>query len=43
MLELLSEKKFKAVINRTMHYAEVGNAHEIIEDRQHFGKIVLTF
>lgn len=43
MLKLLSEKKFKAVVDRTMHYAEVRTAHETIENRQHFGKIVLTF
>ena len=43
MLDLLSRKKFKAVIDRTMHFTEVRKAHEIIENRQHFGKIVLNF
>jgi NADPH:quinone reductase-like Zn-dependent oxidoreductase len=43
LLDLLSEKKFKSVIDRTMHYTEVRKAHEIMENRQHFGKIVLTF
>ncbi|HUI31819.1 MAG TPA: zinc-binding dehydrogenase [Candidatus Acidoferrales bacterium] len=43
LLELLSEKKFKAVIDRTVHFTEVRKAHEIIESRRHFGKIVLTF
>jgi NADPH:quinone reductase-like Zn-dependent oxidoreductase len=43
LLKLLDEKKFKAVIDRTMHYTEVQRAHEIIENREHFGKIVLDF
>jgi NADPH:quinone reductase-like Zn-dependent oxidoreductase len=43
LLKLLSEKKFKPVIDSTLHYTEVQKAHEIIENRQHFGKIVLTF
>lgn len=43
MLGLMSKKKFKAVIDRIMPYTEVREAHEIIEARKHFGKIVLTF
>ncbi len=43
MLDLMSRKKFKAVIDRKMPFTEVRKAHEIIEARQHFGKIVLTF
>lgn len=43
MLDLMSRKKFKAVIDRMMPFTEVRKAHEIIEARKHFGKIVLTF
>ena len=43
MLDLMSRKKFKAVIDRKMPFTEVRKAHEIIEARKHFGKIVLTF
>jgi len=43
LIRLLSDKKFKAVIGRTMAYTEVRKAQEIIENHQHFGKIVLTF
>ena len=43
LLKLLSEKKFKAVIDRTMAYTEVRKAQEIIENRLQFGKVVLTF
>lgn len=43
LLQFLSEKKFKAVIDRTVHYTEVRKAQEIMENREHFGKIVLTF
>lgn len=43
MLDLLSKKKFKAVIDKRMHFTEVRKAHEAIENRQHFGKIVLSF
>jgi NADPH:quinone reductase-like Zn-dependent oxidoreductase len=43
MLSFLSDNKFKAVIDRSLPYSEVRKAHEIIENRNHFGKIVLTF
>ncbi|HQT90710.1 MAG TPA: zinc-binding dehydrogenase [Candidatus Kryptobacter bacterium] len=43
MLDLMSRKKFKAVIDRKMPFTEVRKAHEIIEARKHFGKIVLTY
>jgi NADPH:quinone reductase-like Zn-dependent oxidoreductase len=43
MLDLMSRKKFKAVIDRLMPFTEVRKAHEIIEARKQFGKIVLTF
>ena len=43
MLKMLDEKKFTAVIDRKLHYTDVRKAHEIIENRQHFGKVVLTF
>ncbi len=43
MLDLMSEKKFKAVIDRKLPFTEVRKAHEIIESGKHFGKIVLTF
>lgn len=43
MLDLMVGKKFRAVIDRRLPYTEVRNAHEAIEGRKHFGKIVLTF
>ncbi len=43
MIELMEKKKFKAVIHSTLPYSEVRLAHSIVENREHFGKIVLTF
>ncbi len=43
MLDLMSRKKLKAVIDRKLHYTRVREAHEILEGRKQFGKIVLTF
>lgn len=43
LLELLSKKKFRAVIDRTMPFPEVREAHKAVEAGQHFGKIVLNF
>ncbi len=43
LLDLLSQKKYRAVIDREYHFTEVRKAHETIENRQHFGKVVLNF
>ncbi len=43
MLDLMERKKFKAVLDSKLPYTEVRKAHEILESRRHFGKIVLTF
>lgn len=43
MLDLITRNKFKAVIDRKMSYTDVWKAQEILEERRHFGKIVLTF
>lgn len=43
MLDLMARNKFKAVIHRKLPYTEVREAQEILEQRRHFGKLVLTF
>lgn len=43
LLDLLSRKKFKAVIDRAFPFTEVREAHKVMENRQHFGKIILNF
>ncbi len=43
MLDLMSSGRFHAVIDRKLPYTDVRKAHEIIEERRQFGKIVLTF
>ena len=43
MLDLMKSGRFHAVIDRKLSYAEVREAHNIIEARKQFGKIVLTF
>jgi len=43
MLNLMTQKKFKAVIDRIFSYREVALAHEIMESGDHFGKILLRF
>ncbi len=43
LLDLLSRKKFSAVIDRILPFTEVQEAHRLIEDRQQFGKILLKF
>lgn len=39
---LLNSKKIKPVIDSTLPFAEVINAHERMESNQHIGKIILT-
>jgi NADPH:quinone reductase-like Zn-dependent oxidoreductase len=41
VLKLIGERKLRAVIDRTMPLAECVRAHELLEKRQQFGKIVL--
>lgn len=43
LLDLLSKKKFSSVIDRSLPFTEVQEAHRAIEAGQHFGKIVLNF
>ncbi len=43
LLDLLSKKKFRSVIDRSLPFTEVQEAHRVVETRQHFGKIVLNF
>ena len=42
VLKLIGERKLHAVIDRTMPLAECARAHELLESRQQFGKIVLN-
>jgi NADPH:quinone reductase-like Zn-dependent oxidoreductase len=42
VLKLIGERKLHAVIDRTMPLAECARAHELIEKREQFGKIVLN-
>jgi NADPH:quinone reductase-like Zn-dependent oxidoreductase len=41
VLKLVTEKKLKPVIDRVMPLAECCRAHELLESREQFGKIVL--
>lgn len=41
-LELVREKKFQVVIDRTFPLAEARAAQRYLEGREHFGKVVLT-
>ncbi|MGC8594777.1 MAG: zinc-binding dehydrogenase [Candidatus Kryptoniota bacterium] len=43
MLNLMSQKKFNAVIDRIFSYRDVAKAHEVMESGDHFGKILLHF
>jgi NADPH:quinone reductase-like Zn-dependent oxidoreductase len=42
VLKLIGERKLRAVIDRTMPLADCARAHELLEKRQQFGKIVLN-
>lgn len=42
VLKLIGERKLRAVIDRAMPLAECARAHELLEKRQQFGKIVLN-
>ena len=42
VLKLIGERKLRAVIDRTLPLAECARAHELIEKREQFGKIVLN-
>ena len=41
VLKLVAERKLRAVIDRSLSLAEAAKAHEILEGRQQFGKIIL--
>jgi len=41
-LDLIRQKKFHIVIDRTFPLSEARAAHRYLEGRDHFGKIVLT-
>ena len=43
LIDLLSRKKFKSVIDSAMPFTEVREAHRIIENKDHFGKLLLKF
>lgn len=43
MINLMSQKKFKAVIDRIYPYQNVAVAHQTMESGDHFGKILLNF
>ena len=42
VLKLVEEKKLRPVVDRVFPLTEVAHAHERIERREQFGKIVLT-
>ena len=42
VLKLIGERKLRAVIDRTMPLTECARAHELLEKREQFGKIVLN-
>jgi NADPH:quinone reductase-like Zn-dependent oxidoreductase len=42
VVKLIGERKLRAVIDRVMALKECRQAHEILESREQFGKIVLT-
>ena len=43
LIDLLSRKRIKSVIYSVFHFTEVRKAQEMMENRAHFGKIVLEF
>jgi len=42
VLKLIGQRKLRAVIDRTMPLAQCAKAHELLEKREQFGKIVLN-
>ncbi len=42
VLKLIGQRKLRAVIDRTMPLAQCAHAHELLEHREQFGKIVLN-
>jgi NADPH:quinone reductase-like Zn-dependent oxidoreductase len=42
VLKLLGQRKLRAVIDRTLPLAQCAHAHELLESREQFGKIVLN-
>ena len=42
VLKLIGQRKLRAVIDRTMPLAQCAHAHELLEKREQFGKIVLN-
>jgi NADPH:quinone reductase-like Zn-dependent oxidoreductase len=42
VLKLVGEKRLRPVIDRTFPLAEAAQAHRRLEQREQFGKIVLT-
>jgi NADPH:quinone reductase-like Zn-dependent oxidoreductase len=42
VLKLLGQRKVRAVIDRTLPLAQCARAHELLENREQFGKIVLN-
>jgi NADPH:quinone reductase-like Zn-dependent oxidoreductase len=42
VLKLVGEKKLRPVVDRVFPLAEAAAAHEVLEHREHFGKVVLT-
>ena len=40
-LKFVQAKKIKAVVDRVLPLSEARRAHEILEDREQFGKVVL--
>jgi len=42
VLKFIGQRRLRAVIDRVMPLADCRRAHEILERREHFGKIVLT-
>ncbi|MCL5267163.1 MAG: zinc-binding dehydrogenase [Bacteroidetes bacterium] len=43
LLDLLKKRKFKAVVDRVLPFTDVRDAHRLVENRQHFGKVLLKF
>lgn len=42
ILRMFEQGRFRAVLDRTLPMADVGEAHRLLEERQAFGKVVLT-
>lgn len=42
-LPLFANETFKSELHTTLPFAELGKAHQVIADRQHYGKIVLQW